>query len=750
MRQLRDYQESAVNKIRTEWSRGIVRTVIVHATGLGKTSIIAKLATDEAAAGGRVLLLAHRSEPLDQMTDCCLETDPTISVGRIQAERNEINHRITVASVQTLCHDNRMAQLHKPTMVIIDECFPAGTMIGDTPIEQIRTGDLVPSWDEITNQPVQRRVTATMRSVPSSLVHVQTENESIVCTPGHPFLTTSGWVPAIELNHGAHVLSSTYGAATSLLHRVQNSIRSTQPAQGKMADLAQTTTSVLSRQLPSLLGASTEAEAKNTETNCSLYSLRRSSQLSRTAKTSIPRMAEYWTSLLHESMPRCLGKSTLVSHNDQNESQTLFSSNDQEQPYARCRDQSQDASNSTQDQTSTSTTRRQWITNARSSANASSILRMANRSNLHNTHRRTAVALQTGHRALNNESLRRSRWSIAHSTISTESRQEERRTADLSRVVSVQVLEPGSDGTYGGVCPRGVVYNLEVEGTHIYRVGRSGLVAHNCHHGMATSYIKILSWAGSFETTRTLGVTATLVRGDGRGFGELFQSVADSKGIDWAVRHRWLVPPRGKAVLLRNLDLAGMTVRHGDYADSELGPAIDAGSEAIVKAWQNNAGDRITVAFTPTIASAHALRAAFMQQGIDSEVVIGSTPRDDRKAIYARLAAGATRVLVSVMVTTEAWDCPPVSCVLMARPTALPGLYQQMMGRGLRLADDKTDCLVLDVVGVSRGQKLITLVNMVPSALYDDSEIRPRRRRSAAVRPRIVQRVRDWLFSRGY
>jgi superfamily II DNA or RNA helicase len=267
---------------------------------------------------------------------------------------------------------------------------------------------------------------------------------------------------------------------------------------------------------------------------------------------------------------------------------------------------------------------------------------------------------------------------------------------------------------------------------------------------MAASYIKILRWAGSFETTRTLGVTATLVRGDGRGFGELFQSVADSKGIDWAVRHRWLVLPRGKAVLLRNLDLAAMTVRHGDYADSELGPVIDAGSEAIVKAWMNNAGDRITVAFTPTIASAQALRNGFLAQGVPAEVVLGSTPRDDRKAIYARLAAGETRVLVSVMVTTEAWDCPPVSCVLMARPTALPGLYQQMMGRGLRLAEGKTDCLVLDVVGVSRGQKLVTLVNMVPSALYDDSEIRPRRRRAASVRPRMVQRVRDWLFSRGF
>lgn len=99
--------------------------MVVHATGLGKTDIIAKLATDEAAAGGLVLLVAHRSEPLDQMTQRCLMHAPAIPVGRAQAGRNEIDRRIIVASVQTICRDARLAQLPKPTMLIIDECHHA-------------------------------------------------------------------------------------------------------------------------------------------------------------------------------------------------------------------------------------------------------------------------------------------------------------------------------------------------------------------------------------------------------------------------------------------------------------------------------------------------------------------------------------------------------------------------------------------------------------------------------------------------
>jgi hypothetical protein len=64
-----------------------------------------------------------------------------------------------------------------------------------------------------------------------------------------------------------------------------------------------------------------------------------------------------------------------------------------------------------------------------------------------------------------------------------------------------------------------------------------------------------------------------------------------------------------------------------------------------------------------------------------------------------------------------------VSCVLMARPTRLPGVYQQAVGRGLRPAPDKGDCLVLDVVGASRTQRLVTLVDLSPSSAYDTSAL---------------------------
>lgn len=257
----------------------------------------------------------------------------------------------------------------------------------------------------------------------------------------------------------------------------------------------------------------------------------------------------------------------------------------------------------------------------------------------------------------------------------------------------------------------------------------SMVIVDECHHAAARGYMDILAWAGSFDHTPTLGVTATLVRGrDPKGsarLGDVWQSCPFDRDTVWAIKHGWLVRPRGKAVVLDHLDLEAAKVSRGDYTDHDLGEMISQDTDQIVKAWREHASERLTVAFTPDVASATQLAAEFTLAGVPVGLVLGTTPERERNRIYADLEAGRVRVLVNVMVATEGWDCPPVSCVLMARPTRLPGLYAQIVGRGLRLAPGKDDCLVLDVVGVSRRQKLCRLVDLVPTAEQDDSELAP-------------------------
>lgn len=251
------------------------------------------------------------------------------------------------------------------------------------------------------------------------------------------------------------------------------------------------------------------------------------------------------------------------------------------------------------------------------------------------------------------------------------------------------------------------------------------VIVDECHHAASPRDMAILSWAGAFDGTRTFGVTATMVRGDKRGLGDVWEDVVYSKSIRWAIDEGFLVMPRGRAVVTDHIDLDRAKVRAGDYTDGELGEMVEQDVDQIVKAWQEHAADRATVAFTPNVASAEALCAEFVAAGIPAGLVVGSTPQHQRERTYADLAAGRVRVLVSVMVTTEGWDCPPVSCILQCRPTKLPGLYTQMVGRGLRPHPEsgKRDCLVLDVVGASRHQRLVTLIDLHETAEYNRDEV---------------------------
>lgn len=249
------------------------------------------------------------------------------------------------------------------------------------------------------------------------------------------------------------------------------------------------------------------------------------------------------------------------------------------------------------------------------------------------------------------------------------------------------------------------------------------ILVDECHRAVSPSHMSILRWGGAFDGTRTLGMTATFVRGDRKGLGDVFQSVALNRDIKFGIDEGLLVRPRGKVVVADHLDLNEAKVSRGDYQDADLGEMVSQDADQIAKAWIEHAENRITVAFVPTVDSAHELRDAFLALGVPAEAVTGSTPTTEREAMYARLRAGSTRVLVNVFVLVEGWDAPEVSCVLMARPTRLPAVYVQAVGRGLRLHSSKSDALILDVVGVSRRQKLVTLVDLSPTAEVDTSAL---------------------------
>jgi superfamily II DNA or RNA helicase len=261
-------------------------------------------------------------------------------------------------------------------------------------------------------------------------------------------------------------------------------------------------------------------------------------------------------------------------------------------------------------------------------------------------------------------------------------------------------------------CVVASVQTLQNSRLHRYAPGTFGLiVVDEAHHGAAPTYRAILDY---LDAPRVLGVTATVNRGDGVGLADVFGQIIYAYPLLDAIREGYLCDVRQWAVeTTTNLD--GVATRAGDFQTAPLAKRVNMPERnaLVVKAFLDRAADRQAVAFCVNVAHTKALAEAFRQQDVKAEAVWGEMGDDARADTLARFRRGEVRVLTNCQVLTEGWDEPSVSCILMARPTKSQPLYQQAVGRGLRLDDGKADLLVLDFVDASRKHTLVT----VPSLL---------------------------------
>lgn len=130
---LRPYQEQAVAAVEQAFNE-VRSTLIVLATGCGKTIIFSHLAAREVKRGGRVLILAHRGELLQQAIDK-LRAATGIVAGLEKAEVSsavafdEPPYTVVVGSVQSMKSQKRLARFapHEFSLIVIDECHHALT-----------------------------------------------------------------------------------------------------------------------------------------------------------------------------------------------------------------------------------------------------------------------------------------------------------------------------------------------------------------------------------------------------------------------------------------------------------------------------------------------------------------------------------------------------------------------------------------------------------------------------------------------
>lgn len=255
------------------------------------------------------------------------------------------------------------------------------------------------------------------------------------------------------------------------------------------------------------------------------------------------------------------------------------------------------------------------------------------------------------------------------------------------------------------------------------------VIVDECHRGAAKTYVDVLTHFGCYEDKAdAVGFTATLTRGDSRSLGDVWESVSYSLDISTMIRRGYLLDVRGKRVEVDDLDLAKVRKSGGDYQAGDLGEAMTASlaPEIVAKAYVEHASNRSGILFAPTVNAAEVFASEMNLQGIVTEVVHGGLTGRDRRAILRRLESGDTQIVSNCMVLTEGFDSPRVSCVVVARPTRSSGLYQQMVGRALRVDLTRPrvgqDALILDVVGASRTHGLASLIDLSPKKLIEFDE----------------------------
>jgi len=222
------------------------------------------------------------------------------------------------------------------------------------------------------------------------------------------------------------------------------------------------------------------------------------------------------------------------------------------------------------------------------------------------------------------------------------------------------------------------------------------VIVDEAHHAPARTWRRLI---GAYPEAVVLGQTATPCRGDGRGLGDIFETMIECASIPALINDGYLVPTRVYAPT--QPDLADVKVRRGDYVEAELAERMDRPQLVgdVVTHWHRPGERRRTIVFATSVAHSIHLRDEFGRSGVAAAHVDGTTPAAERDAVLAGLASGAFEVVTNCGVLTEGFDLPDIGVIVLARPTKSLGLYRQMVGRGLRPATGKSHCLVMDHAG---------------------------------------------------
>ena len=232
------------------------------------------------------------------------------------------------------------------------------------------------------------------------------------------------------------------------------------------------------------------------------------------------------------------------------------------------------------------------------------------------------------------------------------------------------------------------------------------IVIDEAHHALAKTYKEM--WE-RFPNAKFLGLTATPCRLNGKGFTDLFDILVQSWSVPEFISKGRLatydfVSIKSDGVTQRLIDSLQKRGADGDYQNKEMDMLLNKkpSIERLYRSLEEFGKDRKGIVYAINISHAQKITRLYQEHGVKAIAIDSKTPAAERQQDIEAFKKGDIQVLVNVDIFSEGFDCPDVEFVQLARPTLSLAKYLQMVGRGLRVAKGKKNCVMIDNVGLYR------------------------------------------------
>ena len=232
------------------------------------------------------------------------------------------------------------------------------------------------------------------------------------------------------------------------------------------------------------------------------------------------------------------------------------------------------------------------------------------------------------------------------------------------------------------------------------------IVIDEAHHALAKTYKEM--WE-RFPKAKFLGLTATPCRLNGKGFTHLFDVLVQSWSVPEFISKGRLatydfVSIKSDGMTQRLIDSLQKRGADGDYQNKEMDMLLNKkpSIERLYRSLEEFGKDRKGIVYAINISHAQKITKLYQENGVKAIAIDSKTPATERQQDIEAFKKGDIQVLVNVDIFSEGFDCPDVEFVQLARPTLSLAKYLQMVGRGLRVAKGKKNCVIIDNVGLYR------------------------------------------------